>query len=79
MHKTYIKYDFDSSLGHIVEECGEVLMAAGKGLRFGWDSVNPELPYEKQESNILWLRRELKDLRGSLDRLEKAIEEEFDN
>ena len=56
--------------GYLIEECGEVLAAAGKTLRWGEFSVNPELPRNKQESNIRWLKRELKDLRGAIDRIE---------
>ncbi len=67
------------ALGHVVEECGEVSAAIGKSLRFGLDSVNPELPPEKQERNVIWIRRELEDLgraiitlRGYIDAKEKA-------
>ena len=49
-------------LAHLIEECGEVLAAAGKTLRWGLDSVNPELPQENQETNRDWLLRELLDL-----------------
>lgn len=72
----YIRDDFDGSLGHLIEECGEVLAAAGKTLRWGWASVNPELPQEQQETNIVWLRRELEDLKGTIARLEKCIDED---
>ena len=50
------------ALGHLIEECGEVLAAAGKTLRFGWDSFNPELPEDQRETNLAWLLRELADL-----------------
>lgn len=72
----YIVDDFDHCLGHVIEECGETLAAAGKTLRWGWASCNPELPPEKRESNLRWLRRELADLKGAIARLEKVIEEE---
>jgi NTP pyrophosphatase (non-canonical NTP hydrolase) len=49
-------------LGYLIEECGEVLAAAGKTLRWGPGSVNPELPTEQQETNRDWLWRELTDL-----------------
>ena len=51
MDARFIKYDFDSSLGHFIEECGEVLAAAGKTVRFGPLSVNPLLPEQDQETN----------------------------
>ena len=54
-------------LGYLVEECGEVLAAAGKTLRWGSDSVNPELPTSEQETNEDWLLRELHDLQHAID------------
>jgi len=52
--------------GYLIEECGEVLHAAGKTLRWGEVSVNPELSPGEQESNLVWLKRELCDLRGAI-------------
>lgn len=72
----YIRYDFDGCLGHLVEECGEVLAAAGKTLRWGLLSVNPELPASQQETNAAWLKREMKDLREALDRLQRCFDED---
>ena len=63
--------------GYAIEEAGEFLHAAGKTIRWGEHSVNPELPLEAQESNLVWLRREMKDLRGALDRLEHHLDETF--
>lgn len=60
-------------LGYLVEESGEVLQAVGKTIRWGLESSNPELPPEQRESNAAWILRELKDLRGAIDRLEQAI------
>jgi hypothetical protein len=76
MKSQYIVDDFEHCLGHIIEECGEVLAAAGKTVRWGWSSVNPELPEHEQESNLIWLRRELDDLKGAIERFEKVIEED---
>lgn len=56
-------------LGYLVEECGEVLHAVGKSQRWGLMSTNPELPPEKRETNMVWLKRELADLRGAIQRL----------
>lgn len=75
-HPEFLQHGFDKSLSHLVEECGEVLAAAGKTLRFGPFSFNPLLPTEQQESNIDWLQRELADLRGAIDRMQQAITEE---
>jgi hypothetical protein len=49
-------------LGYLAEECGEVVAAVGKSLRWGLNSSNPELPEEEQETNRDWLIRELDDL-----------------
>ena len=62
MKPQYAPRTIDQTLGYLVEECGEVLAAAGKSLRWGLDSVNPELPEEEQETNEEWLLRELTDL-----------------
>jgi len=53
---------FHQKIGYLVEECGEVMAAAGKTLRWGPESSNPELPEDKRERNIDWLSRELDDL-----------------
>ena len=72
----FIQRGFDKQLAHLIEECGEVLAAAGKTQRWGPQSVNPLLPPEQQETNLRWLRREMIDLRGALDRLEATITHE---
>lgn len=71
--RRYLRPGFDFALGHAIEEAGEFLAAAGKTLRWGRASVNPELPANEQESNEAWMRREMADLRISLDRLEVAM------
>jgi NTP pyrophosphatase (non-canonical NTP hydrolase) len=73
----FLQNGFDKCMAHVVEECGEVLAAAGKTQRWGPLSVNPLLPVEQQETNIDWLRRELTDLKGAVGRLEWWISEEF--
>lgn len=64
--------------GYVVEECGEVMAAIGKTLRWGETSVNPEIPPVEQETNLRWVLREMKDLRGALDRLEGFLSVEWD-
>lgn len=73
----FIQHGFDKCLAHAIEEVGEFAAAAGKTLRFGPNSVNPLLPIEQQERNVHWLRREMADLRGALDRLDVAIEKDL--
>lgn len=52
----------EQGLAHVIEECGEVLAAAGKTLRWGPYSYNPEIAESDRELNIDWLRREMADL-----------------
>lgn len=59
--------------GYLIEECGEVLHAAGKTLRWGELGCNPELPMRDRIPNIQWLRAEMKDLRGALDRMDAFL------
>lgn len=73
-HPDFLQKGFDKQLAHLIEECGEVLAAAGKTQRWGRDSVNPLIPATEQETNDAWLRREMGDLRQALDRLEATIE-----
>lgn len=72
----FLQDGFDKRLSHVIEECGEVLAAAGKTQRWGPFSVNPLLPVDQQETNIDWLISEIADLRKALDRLDLAIAEE---
>jgi hypothetical protein len=63
--------------GYLIEECGEVCHAAGKTLRWGEMSVNPELRPCDQVTNLAWLRKEMADLRQALDRMEKHLDENY--
>lgn len=73
----FLQEGFDKRLSHLIEECGKVLAAAGKTQRWGPMSTNPLIPLEQRETNLVWLRRELSDLRAAIGRLEVSIEEEF--
>jgi len=59
-------------LGYLIEECGEVLAAAGKSVRWGLDSYNPELP-QPSELNREWLARELNDLEAAIARVREIL------
>lgn len=74
MQAKYLRDDFPSVLAHAVEECGEFLSAAGKTQRWGRKSFNPELPESQRETNEVWLRREMADVRLALSRLEMALD-----
>jgi hypothetical protein len=71
----YMRPGLNFALGKAIEEAGEFLAAAGKTLRWGWHSVNPELPPEQQEKNADWMVREIADLRGALDNLEFEMDQ----
>lgn len=73
MKPKYLREGVDFALAHAAEECGELIAALGKSMRWGLDSVNPELPVEEQETNRDWVLREMLDLRGALDRLERQL------
>ena len=55
----------EQAVAHLAEELNEAATACAKGLRFGLQSVNPELPPSERESNFLWMRREIKDVVGA--------------
>jgi NTP pyrophosphatase (non-canonical NTP hydrolase) len=76
--KRFLQDGFEKRLSHVIEECGELIAAAGKTQRWGRLSVNPLAPPAEQETNIDWLRREMADVREALDRLDQAIAEEVD-
>ena len=49
-----------------MEEMGEAIAAGCKTMRWGPDSVNPELPPEQQERNIDWVMREIADVERAI-------------
>lgn len=74
----FLQEGFDKQLAHVVEECGEVLAAAGKTQRWGIHSVNPLLNQDDflfGETNIQWLSRELLDLQQAISRLQATMME----
>lgn len=78
--KRFFQTGFDKQLSHVIEECGEVLAAAGKTQRFGKDSTNPLIPVNEQETNLKWLMRELGDLELAICRFKStAISDEIEN
>lgn len=73
IHPRYEPADEKQRLGYLIEECGEVLAAAGKSLRWGYESSNPELLPEDRETNRAWLRRELGNLKAAIERIEPDL------
>jgi len=52
----------DERLALLIEECGEVIQAAAKILRHGYESYNPTVPVEKRITNRVALEWEIGDL-----------------
>lgn len=69
----YMRPGLDFAVGKTVEELGELQAAIGKTIRWGWMSVNPDIPADQRETNAAWVRREIADVRGALDNLEKEM------
>jgi len=70
----FLQAGFDKQLAHLVEECGEVLAAAGKTQRWGRESYNPLIPVNQRETNIDWLMREIADLEEAIARLRATVQ-----
>jgi hypothetical protein len=68
----YVRPGLDFARGKAIEEAGELLAALGKSLRWGWLSRNPESG-ASSEINADWVRREMADMRGALDNLEREM------
>lgn len=77
MDARFLGKGFTNQLSHLIEECGEVLAAAGKTQRWGPESFNPLLPVEQRETNAQWLARELADLHGAILRLSATMEKDL--
>ena len=73
----YMRPGLDFARGKAIEEIGELGAALGKSLRWGWASVNPEIPEHQRESNAVWVKREMKDVRDALDNLEREMDAEL--
>lgn len=63
----------EQKFAYLIEECGELIAACGKSLRWGLDSVNPELPPEKQETNREWVLREISDVEQAINILRAVL------
>jgi hypothetical protein len=71
----YMRPGLDFAVGKAIEEAGELIASLVKTLRWGWDSYNPEILPEHREVNADWVRREIADVRGALDNLEREMTE----
>ena len=52
----------------IIEECGEVIQATIKGIRFGWENYHPDRP---GTCNFVELQNEIFDLNEAFEDLKK--------
>ena len=68
----------EQALAHVAEECAEFLAAHSKAMRWGWQSVNPELPPEQQETNHAWAMRELADVERAIAAFRKMERDDQD-
>lgn len=66
----YMRPGLDFARGKAIEELGELQAALGKSIRWGWLSVNPELPVGERVTNVAWTRDEIRDVRDALNNLE---------
>lgn len=73
----FLQEGFEKQLSHFIEECGEALAAAGKTQRWGPYSYNPTIPASERETNLIWLRTEMRDVREQIERLDKTMQTEF--
>lgn len=73
MRKEYIPSTPAGKIGWLVEECGEVVQACGKLIRFGVLAFNPEVPIEARETNRDALLRELQDLKAAIATMEEWL------
>ena len=75
MDQKWLPTTIESQLAHVIEECGEVLAAAGKIQRFGWNNFNPDAPKDERESNFRVLLREMDDLEQAMRSLRQGMKE----
>lgn len=68
----YEPEDERTAFAHVLEECGEVIQAYGKCMRFGWDSVwSEQIHDESLKTNEETLFEEMNDLYKALKRWKK--------
>lgn len=73
MKAKYEPKTLQQKLGYLIEECGEVMQATGKSVRWGLDSYNPEVPRMPKDTNQDWLLRELDDLERAIGYVRSAL------
>lgn len=66
MKQEYIPKTELQKLAYLIEECGELIQALGKAIRWDLDAYNPELLEEDRETNRDWILREIKDVKRAI-------------
>ena len=69
----YMHEGLEFARNKLIEECGELIAALGKTGRWGWASFNPELTEGEREINRDWVMREMEDVRGAINNLERQM------
>jgi hypothetical protein len=67
----YLPDTLEGKVVHVQEECAEVIQAACKIQRWGWDAINPDSASLLTNAERLVL--ELRDLRLAIERLELPL------
>lgn len=69
MIKAYLPKTPERKIVHLMEECGEVIQACAKVLRFGPDEAHPVTGRTGAET----LRSEIRDLRAAIRKVEELL------
>lgn len=69
----YVPKTMVAVLGKLSEECGEIVKAVGKTLRFGLLSSNPDVPPEKRRTNQEAILQEIEDLEATIPLVREAL------
>ena len=74
VHPEFAPKTFDDKITHLIEECGEVVVAAAKVKRFGLHNGLPgREPFRTNKDDLLY---EMMDLREAILKVVQAIQEE---
>jgi len=70
----FMRPGLDHAVDKVFEECGELIAALGKTMRFGWDSTDP-VNTNNIETNAEWVRREMIDVVMAIQNLGNEMRE----
>lgn len=72
MDSRYVRPGFEVALAHLAEECGELIQAVAKTLRWGPRNYDPTV--EVREYNEEWVLREISDVEEAIGRFRSEME-----